>query len=195
MTLIIPRDATAEVKKGIFRESTHYLLEDLGDDLIALIRPKLNALPPGDEKNDYLALLGDIEEYLDKVVTANKSMSFMTFSAHQLALRLHSLELSEDTSNKKLIKKQKEASDDLADLLHQIDLIPVEIVGGVDSDNSIESSQSDHEKSPRKPSPLSSKPALPRQQDQVLAQLLDRLELTVLYSLPIFSLGKLWDTY
>lgn len=73
---MVLRDASAQVKKGIFKESTHHLLEDLGDDLIALIRPKLNSLPPGDEKNDYLALLGDIEEFLDNVVTANKSASF-----------------------------------------------------------------------------------------------------------------------
>lgn len=97
---------------------------------------------------------------------------------HHYVLILDMLELSEDPSNKKLIKKQKEAADDLADLLHQIDLIPVEIVGGADSDDSLESSQSDDEKAPAKAAPP------PRQQDQFLAQLLDRLELTVLYLFP-----------
>ena len=60
------------MKKGVFSTSICNQLEDVTDDIVALLRPKLNAMKDSSEKSDYLGLLGDLEEMLDNMIDANK---------------------------------------------------------------------------------------------------------------------------
>lgn len=91
-------------RKGNFNGNLHFELEEAADDLFSLIKAKVRLFPDTPEKEDYNALLGDLDETIQGLVSADQAVG--------------------KKQNRELKDEQKTAYRNLKDLLSQIGLIP-----------------------------------------------------------------------